>query len=530
MSSNKDMTNAGPSRRSIVATLTSATALTLAGLGAGAAVAAPEKRGKNEKKASAAMSYRPSYHFSVPDNWKNDPQRPVYLDGEYLYYYLYNEDYILGGSGTSWRLATTTDHVNFTDRGVAISKHDSPNGDCWSGSIVIDDKNTAGYGKGALIALVTQAPGGVQAQYLWYSNDKGRSFKPGGTKPVLANPGVEAFRDPKIIWHEPSSKWVMLNAEGDRIGVYTSANLKRWKRTSEFVRTTLGTLECPDLFQIQASDGTKQWVLGTSANGKPHDLPATYAYWVGNFDGKAFTTKDDDPQWLDWGFDFYGAVTYPDHRVDGSENPKLRRVIGWNNFWDYPHNAPSMATDGYNGDDMIVREVRMIAGAEGYYLASVPVKQLDKLAGPAKSLGSPAVSGEQVLDFSSNAYELECELSWDPANPPENVGFELCRAKTGTRHVATGIYLAGGFAYVNRKPSFHPGDKSETKSPLEVPSGRHKVRILVDRSSIEVFLGDGRIVHSHRVFPLASDSGIKLFVSGGTAAYKNLTVRNLAFA
>lgn len=530
MSPNKDMTNAGPSRRSIVATLTSAAALTVTGLGAGAAVAAPAKRGKNDKKASAAMSYRPSYHFSVPDNWKNDPQRPVYLDGEYLYYYLYNEDYILGGSGTSWRLATTTDHVNFTDHGVAISKHESPNGDCWSGSIVIDKKNAAGYGKGALIALVTQAPGGVQAQYLWYSTDKGRSFKPSGTKPVLANPGVEAFRDPKIIWHEPSSQWVMLNAEGDRIGLYTSVNLKRWKRTSEFVRTTLGTLECPDLFQIQASDGTKQWVLGTSANGKPHDLPATYAYWVGDFDGKAFTTKDDDPLWLDWGFDFYGAVTYPDHRADGSENPKLRRVIGWNNFWDYPHNAPSMATDGYNGDDMIVREVRMIAGAEGYYLSSVPVKQLDKLASPAKSLGSPVVSGEKVLDFSSSAYELECELSWDPANPPENVGFELCRAKTGTRHVATGIYLAGGFAYVNRKPTFHPGDKSETKSPLEVPSGRLKVRILVDRSSVEVFLGAGRIVHSHRVFPLASDSGIKLFVSGGTATYKNLTVRKLAFA
>lgn len=530
MSPKNDMPHGGPSRRSVVATMASATALTLTGLGAGAAVAAPSKRGKNQKKASAAMSYRPSYHFSVPDNWKNDPQRPVYLDGEYLYYYLYNEDYILGGSGTSWRLATTTDHVNFNDHGVAISKHESANGDCWSGSIVIDKKNIAGYGKGALIALVTQAPGGVQAQYLWYSTDKGRSFKPGGTKPVLANPGVEAFRDPKIIWHEQSSKWVMLNAEGDRIGLYTSVNLKQWKRTSEFVRTTLGTLECPDLFQIQASDGTKQWVLGTSANGKPRDLPATYAYWVGDFDGKAFTTKDDDPQWLDWGFDFYGAVTYPDHRTDGSENPKLRRVIGWNNFWDYPHNAPSMATDGYNGDDMIVREVRMVAGAEGYYLASVPVKQLDKLAGPAKSLGSPAVSGEQVLDFSSNAYELECELSWDPANPPENVGFELCRAKTGTRHVATGIYLAGGFAYVNRKPSFHPGDKSETKSLLEAPSGRLKVRILVDRSSVEVFLGDGRVVHSHRVFPLASDSGIKLFVSGGTATYKNLTVRKLAFA
>ena len=526
-----DASNDGPSRRSIVATLASATALGLTGLGTGVANAAPAApRAETKAKATTAMSYRPSFHFSVPDNWKNDPQRPIYLDGEYLYYYLYNEDYILGGTGTSWRLTTTKDHVNFADQGVAISKHASKNGDCWSGSIVIDENNTAGYGKNTLIALVTQAPNSKQAQYLWYSTDKGRTFQPGGTEPVLANPGKEAFRDPKVIWHEETSRWVMLNAEGDRLGIYVSENLKQWKRTSEFVRTTLGILECPDLFRILASDGTKHWVLGTSANGKPRDLPATYAYWIGKFDGTSFTTTEDDPQWLDWGFDFYGAVTYPYHHAGGSENPELRRAIGWNNFWDYPHNAPSMATDGYNGDDMIVREVRMIAGTSGYYLASVPVAELDQLAGPTVSLGSPKVSGEKVLEFSSSAYELTCELNWDPANPPENVGFELCRAKTGTRHVATGLYLAGGFAYVNRKPSFHPGDRSETKSPLKVSNGRVKVRILVDRSSVEVFLGDGRIVHSHRVFPLASDSGIKLFVSGGKATYKNLKVRNLSFA
>lgn len=476
------------------------------------------------------MSYRPSYHFSVPDNWKNDPQRPVYLDGEYLYYYLYNEHYIVGGAGTSWRLATTKDHVNFADHGVAMSKNASPNGDCWSGSTVVDEKNTAGYGKNALITLVTQAPNNKQAQFLWYSTDKGRTFQPGDTEPVLANPGKEAFRDPKVIWHEQSSQWVMLNAEGDRIGIYVSANLKQWKSTSEFVRTTLGILECPDLFQIQAPDGTKHWVLGTSANGKPRDLPATYAYWVGDFDGQSFTTANDEPQWLDWGFDFYGAVTYADHLADGSVNLKMRRVIGWNNFWDYPHNAPSMATDGYNGDDMIVREVRMLGDKNGYYLATTPVEQLKALAGPSTKLGSPTVSAEQVLKFSSNAYELECELNWDPVNPPENVGFELCRAKTGTRHVATGLFLAGGYAYVNRRPSFHPGDKSETKSPLKVPSGKLKVRILVDRSSVEVFFGDGRFVHSHRVFPLSTDSGIKLFVSGGKATYKNLVVRNLSFA
>jgi levanbiose-producing levanase len=157
---------------------------------------------------------RPTYHFSVPDNWKNDPQRPIYIDGEYHYYYLYNADYLRGGGGTSWRRATTTDHVAFTDHGVAIPKFSDDNGDCWSGSLVVDERNTAGYGEGAVIALVTQAPGGRQAQYLWYSTDRGRSFRAAGTDPVLPNPGVHDFRDPKVIRDAARGRWFMANAEG----------------------------------------------------------------------------------------------------------------------------------------------------------------------------------------------------------------------------------------------------------------------------------------------------------------------------
>ena len=197
-------------------------------------------------------SLRPEYHLSVPDNWKNDPQRPIFVDGQYLYYYLYNADYLAGGGGTAWRLATTRDHVKFRDRGVAIPKNTNANGDCWSGSLVVDTHGTAGYGKGAVIALVTQAPEGKQAQYLWYSTNGGRSFKPGGSAPVLPNPGVHDFRDPKVIWDAPRKRWAMANAEGRRIAFYSSPDLKSWTYTGDFERTDIGVLECPDLFQRTA--------------------------------------------------------------------------------------------------------------------------------------------------------------------------------------------------------------------------------------------------------------------------------------
>ncbi|MFT4235007.1 MAG: glycoside hydrolase family 32 protein [Microbacterium sp.] len=476
-----------------------------------------------------SMSQRPRFHFSVPDNWKNDPQRPVFVNGEYLYYYLYNADYIAGADGgTAWRLSTTRDHVSFVDRGVAIPKLTDDNGDCWSGSVVVDTGNTAGFGENALVALVTQAPQAVQAQYLWYSTDGGRSFTARGGDPVLANPGVSDFRDPKVVRDEERDRWVLVNAEGTSLGFYTSDDLSSWTRAGSFERDDLGVLECPDLFRMTADDGSVHWVLGMSANGKGRGLPATYAYWVGAFDGASFVPRADEPQWLDHGFDFYGAVTYPHHAADGTEDSALRHVIGWANFWDYPHSTPTTATDGYNGDDMIVRDVRLVATDDGCYLASEPTAALASYAKSARSLGDVTVSsGTRDLDVRSIAYELTTTLSWDPAAAPENIGLEVCRATSGVRKVSLGAYVAGGFAYVNRGPAFSPA-AGESQTPIDASTGSLAIRLLVDRTSVELFVGDGRHVHSHRVFPLTSDDRIQLFVSGGEATYRDLTVRDLS--
>lgn len=470
---------------------------------------------------------RPKYHFSVPDNWKNDPQRPIYLDGEYHYYYLYNADYLDGGAGTAWRHATTRDHVSFKDRGVAIPKFHNANGDCWSGSLVVDEHNTAGYGKGAVIAIVTQAPQGLQAQYLWYSTDAGRTFQPGGESPVLPNPGVPDFRDPKVIWDGDRGRWFMANAEGHKLGFYASSDLTSWQRVGEFERTNLGLLECPDIFRMIADDGSERWILATSANGKGRGLPATYAYWIGAFDGDSFTPERSEPEWLDYGLDFYGAVTYPHHDGSGAEDHTLRHAIGWANFWDYPHNTPTLATDRYNGDDMLVRDIRLKQRDGVYYLASVPTAALSNYARRHHRLGDCTVTGTRDLDITALAYDLTCELVWDPSSPPANAGFEICRAPGGGRHVAVGLFMRGPFAYVNRRPTISPTG-GETQTPIDPASGAMAIRILVDRTSVEVFFGDGRVVHSHRVFPLDGDSHLRLYSYEGASVFRGLTVRELS--
>lgn len=469
---------------------------------------------------------RPSYHVSVPDNWKNDPQRPIYVDGEYLYYYLYNEDYLEGGPGTSWRLATTRDHVAFEDQGVAIPKFSNDNGDVWSGSVVVDHDDTAGYGSDAVVALATQAPEGVQGQYLWYSTDGGRSFTPGPDDPVIANPGVPDFRDPKVIWDDARDRWFCGIAEGSLISFYVSSDLVQWDRVGEFQHEGIGLLECPDLFRMSADDGSDQWILGISANGKARGLPATYAYWLGEFDGESFEPMSLEPQWLDWGCDFYGAVTYDAHRDDGAVDESLRRAIGWSNFWDYPHNTPTLFTDSYNGDDTIVREVRLLAEDGGYYLASSPAGGLVDHATETHELGEILVDDTHDLDIAALAYSLECEVEWDAADPPQNIGVELCRAPQGGRHVAAGLFLEGGYAYVNRRPTISPAGE-ESQTPVDPAAGRMRLHLLVDRASVEAFFGDGRYTHSHRVFPLASDDRIRLFVSGGEARFQDLVIREL---
>lgn len=498
--------------------------------------------------AAAAETYRPVYHHSVPDHWKNDPQRPIWVDGELRYHYLYNPDYD-EKVGTSWRLTTSTDGVVFRDQGVAAPKGTNANYDLWSGSTVVDHENTAGFGAGAVIMLVTQMDhptpeeivdaSGPQAQFLWYSTDGGRTFRPDGDQPVMANEGREHFRDPKVVWDEERGRWVALVAEADRVSFWTSPDLQDWDRVSEYVRDDLGMIECPDLFQVRAADGSLHWVLGISANGYLTGDPATYAYWTGDFDGETFTPDVHDPQWLDHGFDWYGAVTWedPDAPLD------RRYAIGWMNSWAYPYTTPTWETDGFNGTDSIVRELRLAASddASGYSLVSRPVSALDDHATSTVAVGDVVVppGDPVVLDQQGAAYRIETTVARaDATSLLSNAGLQVRRSADGTRHADVGAVLAGDapYSYLNRGGTGHPdrsGEKLESRAALAAGSGAGspddvRLTVLVDRTTVEVFVDDGRVVHSSQVFAEPEDVGIALYAVGGEAVFRDLTITTFA--
>ncbi|MFC7217428.1 glycoside hydrolase family 32 protein [Streptomyces polyrhachis] len=484
--------------------------------------------------SSAAPGYRSQYHFSVPDHWKNDPQRPIFLDGAFHYYYLYNADY---GTkvGTAWRHATTTDNVSFADQGVAAPKETNANYDLWSGSAVIDTHNTAGFGAGTVIMLVTQMDhptpqqitdaSGPQAQFLWYSTDGGRNFRPYGESPVIPNGGRRDARDPKVVWDAARDRWVAAIAEGDRISFSTSPDLKNWTRVSEFVNDQLGTLECPDLFQLRADDGTLHWVLGLSANGYRTGDPNTYAYWTGDFDGTRFTPDKTAPQWLDQGFDWYGAVSWEDPAA-----PLERRfAMGWMNNWTYAHTTPSWPTDGFNGTDSIVRTINLKRYSDGYALASRPVDTLADHATATRDLGDLTVNGVLPLDYQGDAYQLEADVSWQTAT---NIGAQLRVSADGTRHADAGVTTGpGAYSYLNRGQTGNPGPmggKYETRGAFDPAKKKVRLRILVDRTSVELFVDDGRQTHTQLVFADPADKGLKLYASDGPATFANVRITEFA--
>lgn len=476
-------------------------------------------------KTNQEPDYRAAYHFTTPDKWKNDPQKPIFFDGQYHYYYLYNRDYP-DGNGTEWRHAVSKDLVHWTDEGAAIPKYTTPNGDIWSGSVVIDKENTAGFGKNALVVIVTQpsAKTQKQEQYLWYSTDKGKTFTSYQDQPILPNPGTNDFRDPKVIWDDQDGKWVMAMAEGEKIGFYESSNLKDWHYTGGFITRQIGIVECPDLYMMRADDGTYKWILGASANGKPQGKPNTYAYWTGSFDGRDFSADQDEPQWLDHGFDWYGGVTFEDGK--STDQLTKRYALAWMNNWDYPNETPTLK-NGFNGTDSIVREICLQhQGGGSYSLLSEPIEALHQLTDSTDEVKDMNVNGSHTLPITGDTYQLDMVVAWSDI---KNAGVRLRESADRTRHIDVGVSAEGGYAYVNRAFTGQP-DKSgkyvESQAPFDHSKEHVHLRILVDKTSIEVFVDDGKTVFSNEVFPTSEDQGITLFSEGGAAEFQQIELKH----
>ena len=452
-----------------------------------------------------------AFHLTAPDGWLNDPQRPVHLAGEYHYCYLYNPDFP-EPTGTSWRRATTRDGMRFSDHGVVLDKHSQPNRDIWSGSVVVDETGSAGLGKGTVIALATQCDrasgSNAQAQFLWYSTDGAASFQPLSDIPVLANRGWEHFRDPKV--ERVGDRWIMVLAEDRDLAFYASDDLRVWNEISRFREDRIGMLECPDFFEITADDGTSHWVLAASPQLSTEDLPGTYAYWVGTFDGTTYRADHSEARWLDHGYDWYAAVSWAVHEK-GLPTADRRWAIAWMNNWAYAGTLPPTWDEGgYNGINSVVRELRLRRTGEGYELVSQPLRELEQ------STRREVTTDPSTITGAPDAFALTVRVT--PSSEPAGVRVKC--SEDGSRYVE--ISVTTDHIVIDRGCSGSPGSDAFAIARAPWRNEAVELEILVDRATIEVFADGGRRALSMLTFAPALDTGVQAF--GPRGAVTEMTV------
>lgn len=526
--------------------------------------------------------YRPVYHHTPLYGWMNDANGLTYKDGEYHLYFQYNP-YGSKWGNMHWGHSVSRDLVHWDHLDPAIAR--DPMGHIFSGSTIVDTRNSAGFGKNAIIAYYTSHSmrngKQVQVQCMAYSKDNGRTFiKYKGNPVVTPFDGLENFRDPKIFWYEPTKSWYMIVSADKNMRFYQSKNLKKWTYVSQWGEgfgAQPNQFECPDFFPL-AVDGdpaNKKYVMIVNVNpGFVFGGSAT-EYFVGEFDGKEFKcdSKPTTVKWLDWGKDHYATVTF--------SNLGDRIVaVPWMSNWQYANVTP---IHQYRGANALPRELKLFSNHGETYVSANVVEEARALRKETKQLDNVAVDNanpyvqRNLFEGSDGAFELEADVTPKEAdvvgivlyNDKEErtvLYLDLKKKRVVMDRSESGLTDFGRLAerhdiekraeaagemkgklsqdlVVNYKNDFALG----TWAPLALCDDDHSagngccaeapvaaqgcktyhLDVFVDKCSVELFVDGGRIAMTNLVFPTVPYNHVKVYSEGGKAEVKNLTAYRL---
>ncbi|WP_419872624.1 GH32 C-terminal domain-containing protein [Candidatus Pristimantibacillus sp. PTI5] len=479
-----------------------------------------------------AEQLRPLIHYTPEQNWLNDPNGLVYYDGEYHMFYQYKPSGNTWGE-MFWGHAVSKDLINWEELPIALYPDEL--GHMFSGSVVVDWNNTSGFGangKPPMVAMFTQEYSNKQVQSLAFSNDNGRTWTKYEGNPVIPQPSeLTVFRDPKVIWHEQTQKWAMVITAGDHVRIYSSPDLKTWKHESDFGSSEgshNGFWETPDLFPL-AVDGNPdemKWVLSVSLSEGAPAFGSGMQYFVGEFDGAAFTNLNPSEQvlWTDYGGDFYAGMTFSD--VEG------RRIwLGWMNNWHYAQSIPSA---GWRGSMTVPRELTLASNAgAGIRMKQMPVEELQELRLPPLAIEPlDVIDGSIKLpEGTGAAYEIIAEFAVDK-DAASRFGFHVHSGEN--QKTAVGYDTQRGKLFVDRTQSGITSFNKEFGQAVheaDYSAGETlKLHLLVDKTSVELFADDGAVIFTDLLFPETGENEIEIFAENGTAQLQSLAVYPLKAA
>lgn len=434
--------------------------------------------------------YRPLYHHTPAYGWMNDPNGMFFKDGVWHLYFQHNP-YGSQWENMTWGHSTSTDLIHWTFQGDPVQP--DAWGSIFSGSSVVDKNNTAGFGENAIVALYTSA-GENQTQSMAYSTDNGKTFTKYDGNPIITS-NVPDFRDPHMFWNEDIKKWNMILAAGQQMNIYSSDNLKDWKFESSFgaeYGSHGGVWECPDLMKMKVRGTDKEkWMLVCNINpGGPSGGSATQ-YFVGDFDGHKFTceSKPEVTKWMDYGKDHYATVTF-------DNAPNGRHVaLAWMSNWQYANQVPTLL---YRSANSIPRDLGLFEYKGNTYCSVTPSEEITAARSkkPSKSL--------------SEACEMVVNLKGDATITLSNSKGEkvVMTYKAKDETFSMDRTLSG-------KTDFSSDFAAITTAP--VYGKMNKLRIFIDKSSIEVFDNDGKMAMTNLVFPTKPYD--KVTIKGKTKKY-----------
>lgn len=467
--------------------------------------------------------HRPQLHFSQKANWMNDPNGMVFFNNTYYLFYQYYPDSMVWGP-MHWGHATSKNLVHWDHEPVAL--YPDSLGYIFSGSVVADVNNSSGFGKAgktALVAIFTHhdpkgdASGRIdyQNQSIAYSLDEGRTWTKYEGNPVLKNPGIRDFRDPKVSWYEPQQKWIMTLATQDRISFYSSKDLKQWTKESEFGKDNGahgGVWECPDLFPLD-DNGRDVWVLLVSINpGGPNEGSATQ-YFIGDFDGTKFSSNQTTTKWLDYGPDDYAGVTW-------SNTGKRKIFLGWMGNWLYATRVP---TYPWRSAMTIPRELSLRKIGTEYYVVSKPIENYNLFAEP------PFIAES----FSTTKFNLTDKVKKlkGPARlsmtSDQIKTFSIVLSNSKREKVVIGYDQQANQYYIDRSEAgihdFYNGFTKKSVAPRIAQGNDTYLTLFIDNASVELFADNGLTVMTGIFFPNDDFTNIQI------EAPETLKIKSLKF-
>jgi fructan beta-fructosidase len=480
--------------------------------------------------------FRPVVHFTTARNWLNDPNGPVYLDGQYHLFYQYNPDDIVWGN-IGWGHAVSTDLVTWEELPMALRATETSM--VFSGSAVHDAANTSGLcaTPDCLVAIYTGHrvdPASElvrQDQRIAVSSDGGSTWLPYEGNPVI-DAEQEDFRDPYVIWHEPSASWIMSVALPleRMVQFFRSEDLRTWEFISDFgpAGATDGIWECPVLLELPVDGDANdtRWILKVDHNPGHVTGGSGAQYFVGHFDGTTFATDDGDPpRWVDHGPDFYCAMHWSAEPDTGDG----RTWIGWMSNWEYAMSTP---TEAWRGAMTLPRVVSLGSFPDGVALTQRPVAGVEAYRAEQRAFTAADLDelAAQIDEAGIEGDALDLVVRFEPGEADEVV----VRLRTGEddRVTTVGYSVTDGELFVDRSASgsieVHPAFPGRYGAALPFTGEPVELRIVLDRSSVEVFGPGGRPVVTALIFPDADARGVAVAASGGPTGPASLEVWELS--